>query len=129
MSAGKASDANFLDPFVFETYGPLDAEAFIESQFSYALNGQEELYNSDPSRTQDVRKSEMELQIEGACASKTSTLHSLESFVGQTQVKLDGTNPILWRSELLCPDCRQILEEDEMTRSQTTKCETKGKPY
>ena len=69
MSAGKASDANFLDPFVFETYGPLDAEAFIESQFSYALNGQEELYNSDPSGTQDVRKSEMELQIEGACAS------------------------------------------------------------
>ena len=129
MSAGKASDANFLDPFVFETYGPLDAEAFIESHFSYALNGQEELYNSDPSGTQDVRKSEMELQIEGACASKTSTLHSLESFVGQTQVKLDGTNPILWRSELLCPNCRQILEEDEMTRSQTTKCGTKGKPY
>ncbi|XP_015748484.1 PREDICTED: uncharacterized protein LOC107328253 [Acropora digitifera] len=125
MSTGKASDANFLDPFVFETYGPLYAEAFIESQFSYALNGQEELYKSDPSGTQDVRKSEMELQIEGACASKTSTLHSLESFVGQTQVKLDGTNPILWRSELLCPDCRQILEEDEMTRSQTTKCETK----
>lgn len=125
MSAGKASDANFLDPFVFETYGPLDAEAFIESQFSYALNGQEELYNSDPSGTQDVKKSEMELQIEA----KTSTLHSLESFVGQTQVKLDGTNPSLWRSELLCLNRRQIQEEDEMTRSQTTKCETKGKPY
>lgn len=131
MSAGEASDADFLDPFyhdVFETYGPLDVEAFIDSQFSYALNGQEELYNSDPNGIQDVRKSEMELQIEGAGASKTSSLHSLESFVCQTQVTLDGTNPVLGRTELLCPDCRQILE-DEMTRSQTTKCDTRGKLY
>lgn len=128
MSASEASDAVLLGPFddVFETYGPLDVNAFIESQFNNALNGEEELYNSDPSVTQDVRKSEVELQIEGACASKTSTSHSLESFVGQTQVKLDGTNPILWRSELLCPGCRQILEVDEMTRSQTPTCKTKG---
>ena len=131
MSVGEASDADFLHPFdddVFETYGPLDVEAFIDSHFSYALTGQEEQHNSDPSGIQDVRKGETELQIEGACGSKTSTLHSLESFVGQTQVKLDGTNPILWRSELLCPDCRQILE-DEMMHSQTTKCEARGKPY
>lgn len=125
MSAGEAGDADFLDPFdhddVVEIYGPLDVEAFIDLQFSYALSGHEELYYSDPSGIQDARKSEMELQIEGACASKTSTFHSLESFVGQTQVKLDGTNPN--------PDCRQILEEDEMTRSQRTKCETKGKRY
>ncbi|KAK2549955.1 hypothetical protein P5673_029403 [Acropora cervicornis] len=125
MSVGEASDADFLHPFddddVFETYGPLDVEAFIDSHFSYALTGQEEQHNSDPSGIQDVRKGETELQIEGACGSKTSTL---ESFVGQTQVKLDGTNPILWRSELLCPDCRQILE-DEMMHSQTTKCETR----
>ncbi|XP_074617387.1 uncharacterized protein LOC141876602 isoform X2 [Acropora palmata] len=128
MSVGEASDADFLHPFddddVFETYGPLDVEAFIDSHFSYALTGQEEQHSSDPSGIQDVRKGETELQIEGACRSKTSTLHSLESFVGQTQVKLDGTNPILWRSELLCPDCRQILE-DEMMHSQTTKCETR----
>ena len=113
----------------FEKFGLLDVDEFIDSQFNYALEGQEELSTSDFSKTQAV-DSIMEMQISTQYASTTSTERPFDFSQCDTQTNLDVT--ILPWSELhaptstMCSRCRKIMDKDDLVSDQTGKIEIEG---
>ena len=112
--AGFESDDSALDE-VFEHYGrlPEDMDAFIDSQFKYALEGEEELFGS----SQQSISSKMKVE----CAlTDDAMLDSFEfSFGSDTHVNLDGAMPLSPQEELrsnrrICSVCRENMEKDDM---------------
>lgn len=112
MAAQTPLEANssFVLDQVFETYGPLDnVDAFIDSQFAYALKGEEDSHDGA-----QVFESKMEVQnIETGCVA------SLQSFTfgTETQLNLDSTISLSSPREHLeghsmCPYCRRSLGTD-----------------
>ena len=99
---------------VFEHYG--DVDAFIDSQFKFALGGEEEMYSSIHETHAITRASKMEAQIEDGPASKAAMLNTFDfSFGSDTQINLDRTIPLSPREELqtsriMCYRCREIVE-------------------
>ena len=131
MSANEASLGTF-DPGLddaFEQFGPVDVDAFIDSQFNYALEGQEELQNTDFSKTDVGSRNELQM-----AASSTSTLHSIEFSLGGTQTNLDKANSFVSSLDELqmsgfsgmCSRCHKIMDKEDVVSYQTRKCETKG---
>lgn len=105
------ANSSFVLDQGFETYGPLDnVDAFIDSQFAYALEGEEDSHGGT-----QVFESKMEVQnIETGCVA------SLQSFTfgTETQLNLDSTISLSSLQEHLgghsmCPYCRRSLETDD----------------
>lgn len=101
------SDFDF-DEF-FERYGPLDnVDAFIDSQFAYALGGEED-------GGAQVFGSKMEVQ--NMESGNVATLQSF-AFGTETQLNLDSTISLSSPQEHLeshsvCPYCRRSLEKED----------------
>jgi len=114
--AGFDTDSPALDD-VFELYGPVDVEAFIEAQFKDALRGEEDMYSVNHGETPTVR-SKMEV-VDGP-APTPATLHSFEfSFGNDTQINLHPTFPLSHQEEeqsnrLICSRCRENMDRDDL---------------
>ena len=108
---GFQSDDPALDE-VFEHFGPVDVDAFIDSQFNYALGGEEELFGSSQ---QDGSN-----KIEAECTPTDAMLDAFEfSFGSDTHINLDGAIPLspeeeLPSNRLICSLCRENMEKDDM---------------
>lgn len=97
---------------VFESYGPLNVDAFIDSQFAFALRGEEDI-NHDGTQ---LAGSKMEVQnVDAGCVAM------LESFAfgSATQLNLDRTISLTspqgdLEDDTVCPYCRRTLERDEL---------------
>ena len=104
--AGFESDDQALDE-VFEQFGPVDVDAFIDSQFNFALGGEEDRFGSSQ---QDGNKSE------AGCA---PTDAMLDSFGSDTHISLEGAIPLspeeeLPSNRLICSFCRENMEKNDM---------------
>ena len=117
----------------FERYGPVDdVDAFIDSQFKFATEGEEEMYGSSHDETQTIR-SKMGTRAD-VCASTGSTLDSFHfSFGSDTLINMPLSPPEEPRTQL-CSRCRESMESDgsdgwarseEMTASEALQ-KTKG---
>ena len=97
---------------VFESYGPLNVDAFIDSQFAFALRGEEDVNHDGTQFT----GSKMEVQnVDAGCVAMLERF----AFGSATQVNLDRTISLTSPQEDLegdtvCPYCRRILERDEL---------------
>ena len=105
---------------VFERYGPLEVDAFIDLQFENALRGEEELYSSSQGERQ-VIGSKLEVEDVEDC-----TLATLQSFTygTRTQINLDHTILLAspqeeLESDVLCPYCRRVWEKDGLIDCRT----------
>ncbi|XP_068706989.1 probable serine/threonine-protein kinase ifkC isoform X2 [Montipora foliosa] len=134
MSANEASLGTF-DPGLddaFEQFGPVDVDAFIDSQFNYALEGQEELQNTEFSKTAVGSRNELQM-----AASETSTLHSIEFSLGGTQTNSDKANSFVSSLDELqmngfsgmCSQCHKVMDKKDVVSYQTRKCETKERTF
>lgn len=100
---------------VFENYGPIDVDAFIDSQFENALRGEEQMYCLNHGETQHIG-SKGEDNMEDGCS---STLQSF-AYGNDTQINfIDRTISLTtpqgeMESDVVCPSCRRVLEKDEL---------------
>ena len=108
---------------VFECYGPLEVEAFIDLQFENALRGEEELYSSNQGERR-VIGSKLEVEVENVEAD--GPLPTLESFTYgiNTQINLDETISLAspqeeLESDVACPYCRRAWEKDGLVDCRT----------
>ena len=125
--AGFESDDQALDE-VFEQFGSVDVDAFIDSQFKFALGGEEDRFGSSQ---QDGSN-----KIEAECA---PTDAMLDSFGSDTHVNLEGAIPLLPEEELpsnrlICSLCRESMAKDNLesfsgiSEISTTTGEAQRKP-
>ena len=103
---------NVLDD-VFERYGPIGEDAFIDLQFNNALRGEEELYSSNQCETRQIG-SKVEVRDMEHCSSPT-----LQSFTygSDTQINLDHTISLAspqaeLETDAVCPNCRRAWQKD-----------------
>lgn len=95
----------------FERYGPVDdVDAFIDSQFKFATEDEEEMYGSSRDETQTIR-SKMGTQADG-CASTGSTLDSFDlSFASDTLINIPLSPPEEPHTPL-CSRCRESMASE-----------------
>lgn len=105
---------------VFERYGPLEVDAFIDLQFENALRGEEELYSSNQGEKQVIGS---KLEVEDVEDCPLATLQSF-TYGTSTQINLDHTISLAspqeeLESDVLCPYCRRVWEKDGLVDSRT----------
>ena len=106
---------------VFERYGPLEVDAFIDLQFENALRGEEELYSLNQGERQVIGS---KLEVENV--EEDGPLATLESFTygTDTQINLDDRISLASPQEELesdgeCPYCRRVWEKDDLVDCRT----------
>lgn len=111
--AGFDSDNAELDE-VFERYGPLDVEAFIDAQFKHALGDEGSICSSNHGEAQTVRR---KMEVVDGPAQTAATLHPVDfSFGGETLINLDPPIPSSPQEEeqsssVICSRCRENTVE------------------
>lgn len=100
-----------LDSEELERYGPVDdVDAFIDSQFKFATEDEEEMYGSSHDETRTIR-SKMGTQ-DDECASTGSTLDSFDfSFASDTLINIPLSPPEEPHTQL-CSRCRESMESE-----------------
>ena len=111
---------------VFEHFGLIEVDAFIDWQFKNALRGEEELYSSNQGETRQIG-SKVDVGDVEDCSSPT-----LQSFTyaTDTQINLDHTISLASpREEVdsdgVCPYCRRVWEKDGLEDGCTFYCDNK----
>lgn len=106
---------------VFERYGPIDEEAFIDLHFKHALKGEEEMFPSYPDGTQLIGS---KVEVKNVADGSLATLGSFTYFGTDTQINLDHTISLAspqeeLESDAVCPYCRRVLEKDGLDDCRT----------
>ena len=112
-------DESVLDD-VFECYGRIDVEAFIDLQFKNALMGEEEIFPSYHDETQLIGS---KVEIGTVADGPLATIESF-AFGTDTQINLDHTISLASPQEELgndavCPRCRRVWEKDGLDDCRT----------
>ena len=106
---------------VFEDYGPIDVENFIDSAFNYALGGEEEMYSSNHVETQLIARSKVDVDnMQDGCL---TTLHGF-AYGTHTQINLDRTISLTppqgeTGNDVVCSNCRRVLEKENLDQFRT----------
>ena len=119
QGASSSDGESFLDD-VFERYGPIEVDTFIDLQFKNALKGEEELYSSNQGETQVIGS---KLEVENVEDGPLATLESF-AFGTDTQINLDSAMSLLspqeeLESDAVCPHCRRVWEKDGLEDRRT----------
>ena len=95
---------------VFERYGPLEVEAFIDLQFKNALRGEEELCSSNQGEGQVIGS---KLEVENVEEDGTSTQINLDHKISLASLQEE------LKSDVVCSHCRSVWEKDGLVDCRT----------
>jgi len=112
-------DESALDD-VFEHYGPIDVEAFIDLQFGNALMGEEGISSSYHNETQVIGS---KVEIENIADGPLATIEGF-AYGTDTQINLDHTISLASpreevKSDVVCSYCRRVWEKDGLDDCRT----------
>lgn len=101
---------------VFEDYGPINVDDFIDSQFKNALRGEEEMYSMNHGEPQLMgSKVEVNKMEADGC------FPTLQNFAygTDTQINLDRTISLTTpqaelESDIVCSFCRRVVKKDDL---------------
>ena len=100
---------------VFENYGPIDVDAFIDSQFENALRGEEEMYCLKHGESQPIGSKGEDNMEDGCLSTFQSFAYGNDTQINFIDRTISLTTPqVEMESDVVCSSCRRVLEKDEL---------------